>query len=262
MDTKQLQPPAVTVPRPGGDIVIRQFQARDAAQVHALLVEGLVWGPESPRNDALRKNLTRPLSCLTYFGVLLGLGCLTLQRNLALRLGGALLALGSAAFFTHVRRMTTHMFVAFCAKARETDMVDITRSYEIPSDAGEVQGPGGFWVAAIDSPDGKTSEVVGYLGLDYHANADPTSGELRRMIVSMNHRRRRIGSLLITAAVDHARRHAPPLKTLDLETTEFQPGAQKLYQNMGFRLVSERRMWMGRFFSMQVVRLRTDLEAK
>ncbi|KAJ7155218.1 acyl-CoA N-acyltransferase [Mycena filopes] len=264
MDTKQPPPPAVAVPRLGGDIIIRQFQSRDAAQVHALLVEGLVWGPESPRNAALRRNFTRPLSCLTYLGVLLGLGCCALQKKTALRVGGALLALGSATFFAHVRRMTTRMFVTVCATARETDMQDIARTYEIPREAGGVQGPGGFWVAAIDSPDGETSEVVGYLGLgflDYHVNADPTSGELRRMIVSMNHRRRRIGSLLITAAMDHARRHAPPLTTIDLETSEFQPGAQKLYRNMGFRLVGDRRLRMGRFFSVQIVRLRTELEA-
>jgi len=79
------------------------------------------------------------------------------------------------------------------------------------------------------------------------------------MIVSMNHRRRKIGSLLITAAVDHARKHSPPLITLDLETTEFQPGAQKLYENHGFILVGQRTMRISRFFSMTVVRLRRKI---
>ncbi|KAJ7032904.1 hypothetical protein C8F04DRAFT_639877 [Mycena alexandri] len=251
MDAKPLQPPTVAVPRPGGDIIIRQYQPRDAAQVHALLVEGLVYGP-------LQQNFTRSISCLTYLGVLFGLGCVW-QKNLALRLAGSVLTLGSAALFAYVRKMTTKMFVDFCAKARETDMKDIMHSYEIPHSADAVQGPGGFWVAAIESLDKKTSEVVGYLGLDYRVDPGPTSGELRRMIVSMNHRRRKIGSLLITAAVDHARKHSPPLITLDLETTEFQPGAQKLYENHGFILVGQRTMRISRFFSMTVVRLRRKI---
>ncbi|KAF7328525.1 hypothetical protein MVEN_02539900 [Mycena venus] len=160
-----------------------------------------------------------------------------------------------------MRRTITRMFVHFCATARETDMADIPHSYEVPLSVDGIhlpleQGPAGFWVAAIESPDRKTSEVVGYLGLDYHANPDPSSGELRRMIVSVNHRRRKIASLLITASIDHARRHAPPLETLDLETTEFQPGARKLYENHGFSVVGTRIMRMGPLFSMTVLRLR------
>ncbi|KAJ7706504.1 hypothetical protein B0H16DRAFT_1746955 [Mycena metata] len=211
MDSKLPQPPTVAVPRPGGDVTIRQFQPRDAAQVHALLVEGLVYGPESPRNAALQQNLTRGISCVSYLGVLLGLSCVW-QQDLALRLAGSVLALGSAALFTYVRKVTTKLFVDFCAKARETDMADIMHSYEIPVSADAAQGPGGFWVAAIESPDKKTSEVVGYLGFDYRVDPDPTSGELRRMIVSMNHRRRKIG----VAAHDGGDRPCPEaLATVD-----------------------------------------------
>lgn len=94
------------------------------------------------------------------------------------------------------------------------------------------------------------------LPVDYRASPDPSSGELRRMIVSMRHRRRRIASLLITATIDHARRHAPPLETLDLETTEFQPGARKLYEKHGFSVVGSRIMRMGPLVSATVFRLR------
>jgi ribosomal protein S18 acetylase RimI-like enzyme len=175
------------------------------------------------------------------------------------------------------------MFVDFCANARATDMADICHSYEVPIPVDGVQapvpqGPAGFWVAAIESPESKTSEVVGYLGLGwcifYHASmwpdftsridyrggataiSDPSTGELRRMIVSMNHRRRKIGSLLMTAAMDHARRHMPPLETLDLETSEFQPGARKLYEKYGFSFVGTRTLRSSPLFSMTVLRFR------
>ncbi|KAJ7660398.1 acyl-CoA N-acyltransferase [Mycena polygramma] len=257
------RPNPVIVPRPGGDIIIRQYQPKDASQVHALLVEGLIYGPESPHNVAQQRNLTGRISCVAYLGFVLGLGCLW-KRNLAAQVSGAALCLGATALFFYMRHSITQMFVVFCATARKTDMADIPTSYDVPSAINGVQsptpqGPAGFWVAVIESPTSKKSEVVGYLGLDYRASPDPLSGELRRMIVSMNHRRRRIGSLLITAAMGHARHHAPPLETLDLETSEFQPGARKLYENHGFSLVGTRIMRMGPIFSMTVLRLRRQV---
>ncbi|KAJ7146708.1 hypothetical protein C8R44DRAFT_845726 [Mycena epipterygia] len=253
-------PSTVIVPRSGGEIVIRQFQPKDASQVHSLLVEGVIYGPESPRNTALHRNLYSPIACACYAGFALGLGCLCMS-NPVFQLGGLALCLGASTLFFCVRTAITKMFVHFCSTARNTDMADIPSSYEIPPSMSDrkgspAQGPGGFWVAVIESPDHKTSEVVGYLGLDYRVNADASSGELRRMTVSMHHRRRKIGSLLIAAVLDHARHLSPPLKTLDLETSEFQPGARKLYENYGFSLVGSRIMRMGPLFSMTVIRLR------
>ncbi|KAF8169966.1 hypothetical protein K438DRAFT_2024527 [Mycena galopus ATCC 62051] len=255
--------PSMIIPRAAGDIVIRQFQPKDAEQVHALLVEGLVHGWDSPHKEAQRRNLLGRVSCLAYLGAALGTaGCLY-SKNFAIRVGGGALALGAAAVFVYMRQCITGIFVKFCAVARATDMADICRSYEVPISANDLecppdQGPAGFWVAAIESPEQKTSEVVGYLGLDYRVNPDPSFGELRRMIVSIRHRRRKIGSLLIVAAVNHARHHSPPLETLDLETTEFQPGARKLYENHGFSVVGSRIMRMG-IFSTTVLRLRRKL---
>jgi hypothetical protein len=38
----------IVVPLPkGGDIVVRQFQPQDAAQVDALMIEGIVYGRKS-----------------------------------------------------------------------------------------------------------------------------------------------------------------------------------------------------------------------
>ncbi|KAJ7146691.1 acyl-CoA N-acyltransferase [Mycena epipterygia] len=185
------------------------------------------------------------------------------MNNPVFQLGGVALCLGASTLFFCVRTAITKIFVNYCSTARNTDMADIPSSYEIPPSPSmsdrkgpPAQGPGGFWVAVIESPDHKTSEVVGYLGLDYRVNPDPSAGELRRMMVSMHHRRRKIASLLIAAVLDHAQHLSPPLKTLDLETTEFQPGARKLYESYGFSLVGSRIMRMGPLFSMTMLRLR------
>ncbi|KAJ7739234.1 hypothetical protein DFH07DRAFT_78715 [Mycena maculata] len=259
MAAEKTRPLDVVVPRSEGDIIIRQFQCRDAAQVHAMLIEGLVYGPESPRNVALRRNLSSPISCLAYTGFGLGAACF-MRQNYIFRIGGAALCLAAATLFICVRRSITKMFLDFCASARKTDMANIPKSYEVPLPLNDVQpfppqGPGGFWVAAIESPNQKTSEVVGYVGADYHANTDPSSAELRRMIVSMRLRRRGIGSLLISAVIAHAQSLAPLLETLELETTEFQPGPRKLYEKHGFSFVGTRVIRMP-LFQVTVLRFR------
>ncbi|KAJ7091001.1 acyl-CoA N-acyltransferase [Mycena epipterygia] len=253
------QHPLTARPRLRQDIVVRQFQLKDAAQVYALLEEGFVYGPESPRNTALQRNLSSPIACAAYAGFSLGLGCLTLAKeNHLFQIGGATLCLATATLFVWVRKSITDMFLGVCTTARTTDMGDIIKAYDIPVAAGEPQGPGGFFVAVIESPEHKSSEIVGYVGLDYHTNADPSSAEVRRMIVSMHHRRRGVGSVLMTAVLNHAQRLSPPLTTLDLETTEFQPGPRKMYEKHGFSFVGTRVMRLPAF-QMTVLRFRRPL---
>ncbi|KAJ6467817.1 acyl-CoA N-acyltransferase [Mycena sanguinolenta] len=265
MSDKTSRPsPLLVVPRPGGDIIIRQFQTKDAEQVHALLVEGLVYGPESPRNVALWRNLRSRISCLAYFGWTVGLSSCFWSTNHVVRIAGGVLVLCATALFIYRRYSITKLFVHFCAIARATDMADIVRTYEVPVTVSAdgikpPQGPSAFWVAVIESPDKSTSEIVGYLGLDYHANPDPSSAELRRMIVSGRYRRRRIASLLMSAALAHACLHKPLLTSLELETTEFQPGARRLYENLGFSLVGTHIMRISPVFTITVTRLRRNI---
>jgi ribosomal protein S18 acetylase RimI-like enzyme len=79
------------------------------------------------------------------------------------------------------------------------------------------------------------------------------------MFVSMHHRRRGIGSQLIDVALDHVRRLRPPLETLELETSELQLVAQRLYEKHGFRLVGTRVMRMGVLSSLTMLRFRRTL---
>ncbi|KAJ7640032.1 acyl-CoA N-acyltransferase [Mycena polygramma] len=244
-------------PSPTGDIIIRQFQPTDAPQVRALLLEGLVYGPGSPYHAAQRGYLSQPVACFLYLAFATGLGFLA-QRKIAFRIAGIALLLMTTAAFFYARQSITQWFVGYCATARATDMSDIMACYKVPLSSIGVAplGPGGYWVAVIESAEQKTSEVVGMLGLYYDANVNPTSGELRRMIVSKNHRRKRIGALLFTAVTAHARQHTPPLATLELVTTEYQPGAVKLYEKFGFSVVSTHPLRLAPFFSMTALRLR------
>ncbi|KAJ7896644.1 hypothetical protein B0H14DRAFT_2678173 [Mycena olivaceomarginata] len=228
------RPSPVVLPRPGGDIIIRQFHPKDADQVHALLIEGLVYGREThrdplfarnhPHNTAQARNLSSRISCLAYFGCALGLWCLC-SRNIVLRISGGALTLGATALFIYMRRSITKMFVDFCANARATDMADICHSYEVAN-------PSGCKNLGSDTAGGAT------------AISDPSTGELRRMIVSMNHRRRKIGSLL------HDRGDGP-------RTCEFQPGARKLYEKYGFSFVGTRTLRSSPLFSMTVLRFQS-----
>ncbi|KAF7351492.1 putative acetyltransferase protein [Mycena sanguinolenta] len=278
------QPFPLVVPRPGGDVIIRQFLPKDADQLHALLVEGVVYGREfarirSPFPELITTILKRNrlatwrsggISSAVFrssrtVGGALGLGSYVWSTNPAVRMAGGALALCATALFAYRRHSITKMFVHFCATARATDMADIPRTYEVPvSEDGtkpqsQPQGPSAFWVAVIESPDYNTSEIVGYLGLDYHANSDPSTAELRRLTVSARHRRRKIASLLMSAALAHARLYRPLLTTLELETSEFQPGARRLYENLGFSLVGSRIMRIGPLFAMTVIRLRRNI---
>ncbi|KAJ7668174.1 hypothetical protein B0H17DRAFT_224054 [Mycena rosella] len=181
-------------------IVIRQYRAEDAEQVHAILVEGLVYGAGSPRNTALRKALYRPVSFAAVASLIIGLVCLAQIADPAPRLLGAALCLGVAATFAVIHLAITQFFLRLCTIARATDMRNIPAAYDIPQPGAP---NGGFWVAALDYGHDKRSEVVGYIGLKCES---PASGTLRRMFVAVQHRRRGIGSMLLTAAMAHALR--------------------------------------------------------
>ncbi|KAJ7430932.1 acyl-CoA N-acyltransferase [Mycena galericulata] len=251
-----------------GEVIIRQFRRSDAPQVYALLSEGFVHGDGSPQRAAQRRNRTSLSSCLAYAGIAVGLAFVVLSAKLkqsidviTLQLAGEALSLCSAAFLIHVRKRIEGWLVKFCAKARETDMKDIAAWYGI-SPSGEQEGHSGFWVAVIEHPEDETSEVVGYVGLDFRPGEDPTNAELRRMIVSPRHRKRRIGSLLMSALLEHARRCGPPLRTIYLETIEnkLQPGPLKLYESFGFRVVGKRVVNAAPFYDITILRLTMELK--
>ncbi|KAJ7073639.1 acyl-CoA N-acyltransferase [Mycena amicta] len=224
------------------EIVIRQYLSRDYDQVLELLDVGFAVGLGSPGEAAVRRTLSTSAAFASY--ALFIAGCLLCVNNA--RIAGVILCLLAISTILHLRNGAVQTFKKFCAMARQTDMKDISTYYKIS--AGQALTPAGFWVAVIEAESpGSVDEVVGYFGME-HLPSRPAVGHLRRMIVSPYHRRRRIGSLIMSAMIEHAQKHSPsgtlggPLTMLELETTAFQPGARALYEKFGFRLVGSRVM--------------------
>ncbi|KAJ7142368.1 hypothetical protein C8R44DRAFT_865719 [Mycena epipterygia] len=234
---------STTPSSPGGEISILQFRKEDAEQVHALLLEGLVYAADSPRNVALRRYLylLASLLVLTFLLLLVSIHPSTHRAGLL----GALIVLCGAAGCAYIYRSITQFFLHLCTAARATDIADISATYGVPL-PGQTQSSGAFWVAVDET----TTRVVGCVGLKYDPRA---SGTLRRMFVSAGHRRRGIGSMLLVAAMAHARCISPELE-LELETSEFQDAARRLYERHGFRLAGTRVMWLGAGLPMRMVR--------
>ncbi|KAJ6537222.1 acyl-CoA N-acyltransferase [Mycena vulgaris] len=251
MASHKPSPSPASIPRlcGGGEIVIRQFLAADAQQVHAILVEGLVHGVDSPRNTALRKILYSSVGLVGVAGIVIGISCVAGSTDLGLRILGATLCLCGISTFAYIQRTVTNFFGRLCTVARATDMADIAAAYGIPRAGGSTQCCGGFWVAAIVSGDGVGSEIVGCIGLEYRP---PGSGTLRRMFVSAAHRRRGIGRMLLDTAINHARRTSPPIVKLELDTSEFQPAAMRFYEQHGFDIERTYCMSLGVFLPMRM----------
>ncbi|KAJ7133992.1 acyl-CoA N-acyltransferase [Mycena crocata] len=249
----------VVVPRSGGEITIRLFQPRDGPQVDALLDEGFAHAPDSPCQAALVRHLSSRVAYVSYASFAFGFACIC-ARFPILRIMGVVLCFAGITLFLCVRRGIMNFFIDYCTEARQTDFGDITASYKIPvlapgTDIAPEQGPAGLWVAVIEHPKLDRSEVVGCVGLDYQVDVSPSEAMVRRMIVSVRHRRRRIGSLLMTALLEHAWRHAPPVQTVCLDVSEMQPGAQSLYEKHGFVVVGSRWLYAARLFPIKVFRL-------
>ncbi|KAJ7328040.1 acyl-CoA N-acyltransferase [Mycena albidolilacea] len=224
--------------------------------------EGLVHGADSPCNVALRRNVGSRIACICYTLFVLGIWMLSGANNLS-RAGGITICVSSAALFFYVRWSIKNFFLEVCAIALKADLADITAAYKLSPPIYRAQfppkpDPNGFWVAVSETSGQHCSQVIGFLGLEYPVGGDPSSAELRRMFISMHHRRRGIASQLIRTALSHAQQFNPPLRTLVLETSEFQLAAQRLYEKHGFVFAERRVMRMGLLSSVSLLRFRRN----
>ncbi|KAF8652811.1 hypothetical protein AX16_004162 [Volvariella volvacea WC 439] len=240
---------------PDVELKLRCFRRSDGPAVKQLFLHGVVYGPNSPANIALKRTLTEPKSYIAY--ALIGAGTVLSVfsppgPNLSLyRIGGAVLALGSSALFLLYRRMVLRSFLRYSEWSLKSDMSDIVERYGLKevqgakggSDSGEFVpvGPAGFWV--VEKVEGGVGEIVGCAGLDVPGGAGSREGELRRMMVSSSVRRMGIGGMLLNALEGHARVHG--LKSLQLMTTVFQPAARRLYEKFGWEHEVERTEFEG-----------------
>ncbi|KAJ7628497.1 acyl-CoA N-acyltransferase [Roridomyces roridus] len=228
------------------NIYIRPYRPSDQPQVEKLLFEGFVTSKGSANYVARRRFLLKPPSLIAYFLIALGVGVglgpvgggirdawVGPRRTL-----GTLLLTAGVSLFGAVQYSIPRAISEYCREALASDMRDIESHYRAPS---------AFFVAAARRGGvEEEEEVVGYVGLDYVPEKDPTRAEVRRMIVSASYRRRGVAKTLIQALVAQAQslrsNGADELRFLDLWLTEFQPAAQRLYEGLGWRVVRTERI--------------------
>jgi GNAT superfamily N-acetyltransferase len=193
------------------------------------------------------------------------------------RAGGIAICISSAALFFYAHWSIKNFFLEVCAIALKADLADITAAYKLSPHIYPKPDPNGFWVAVSENSGQHYSQVIGFLGLgtspqhlivltltlsllsaEYPVGGDPSSAELRRMFISMHHRRRGVASQLIRTALSHAQQFNPPLRTLVLETSEFQLAAQRLYEKHGFVFAERRVMRIGLLSSVSMLRFRCN----
>ncbi|KAJ7779685.1 hypothetical protein B0H16DRAFT_723883 [Mycena metata] len=221
------------------DIYIRQFRPSDFPQVRDLLLEVSVTGKGSVASVVKRGFLFKAPSVAAYLFVGAGL---TLAWKLpveewisATGVGAAtLLALGCTTFVL-LRIWITHAMRGFCEEALAGDMRDIATHYGPPA---------AFFVAVrpteklhsdadLKAGEKESEKILGCVALEYLPERDASAAEIRHMLVSVNHRRRGLASRLILETIQHAET-MPGVESIKLSTTEFQLGAQLLYEGFGW----------------------------
>lgn len=79
---------------------------------------------------------------------------------------------------------------------------------------------------------------------EYLPEKDATTAEVRRMIAGAKYRRLGIGARLMRAVIAHGETISG-LQSIHLGTSEFQPGAQRLYEGLGWEIEWVETLWEG-----------------
>ncbi|PPQ96667.1 hypothetical protein CVT26_010292 [Gymnopilus dilepis] len=205
---------------------IRAFRDTDARSVHEVYMEAMLHASNSPAHVALNRQLLRRPSLAMYAAFTAGL---LLASRPGTRIPGILLSAGVASIFLSWRRYLWTRFRNFYQSALQQDLADIGRHY--------TPEPSAFWVAEIER--GKDAgKIIGCVGLDASTTPDPSTVEIRRMVVSPKYQRHGVGSRLLNTAIDHTRAHG--LSRINLSTSMYQEPAIRLYESFGF--VEERKV--------------------
>ncbi|KAJ7613229.1 acyl-CoA N-acyltransferase [Roridomyces roridus] len=239
---------------------IRPHRPTDSPQIRALFLEAFATGEGSVASVGRRRFLTQPASLIVYLLGGVGLGVVVVSGPSTRRWTGALVCTAGIALFAGVRYYIAQEMLAFCDGVMRGDLGDIGEYYKAPAM---------FWVA-VQPKENDEEEVIGGVGLGESSLASIRPGldmsqqiirprrtrtrhtaHVRRMIVSPKHRRRGIAARLMHALIDNAE-SIPTLRGLDLETSDLQPGARRMYEGLGWRVFAEERA--GNFLGTVVIR--------
>ncbi|KAJ7158149.1 hypothetical protein C8R46DRAFT_1292206 [Mycena filopes] len=198
------------------DIHVRQFRPSDFPQVRTLLFEGFVTGEGSVARSVKRSFLTKPPSVLAFLcigaGLVLGWTLFAAEWTSATGAAAAALIVLGAAVLVGLRVFVTRSMIGFCEDALAGDLRDIPAHFCAP---------------------GCQEEVLGCVRLEYLPEKDAKAAEIRRMLVTTKHRRLGLASRRMLATIQHAET-MPGVECIKLSTSEFQGGAQRLYEGLGW----------------------------
>ncbi|KAJ7184697.1 hypothetical protein C8R46DRAFT_465479 [Mycena filopes] len=233
------------------DIYIRKFRPSDHPQVRKLLFEGFVTGKGSMLTTVKLRYLYQAPALTSYF--LAGGGAYTLWvlpaevRTSAPALAAIVLLLMGLAAFIALQMTLTSSLRGFCDKALETDLRDIPAHYAAPSVFLVAVRPAA--AATVEGADKlavgeEVEEVLGFVGLEFKSEKDPKPAELRRIVVSPHHRRRGLASRLLLEALKHGET-VRGMQTVKVGASQYQPGARKLFEKLGWVRVGQTESWVG-----------------
>ncbi|KAF8888256.1 acyl-CoA N-acyltransferase [Infundibulicybe gibba] len=248
----------------GDPIKIRYYQHGDADQVRKLFLSSMVDGPNSPHRASMNSLLSQPPYIVGYALIISGLLASVMAHSRAWRLAGGVVAVVLVAAMMLHRQFISQIFMGHMKENMNSDLAGVAENYKMRPVAGsscelEPSSHSAFWVAETSTSDGLGKEIVGCVGLNYYtrySKEDPSSAELRRMVVSCHHRRRGIGSKLLKTLILYAQKQG--LRSVMLSTPSFQTPAIAMYQRLGW-VVDKEIVTKRSLMEVNLVYLRLDL---
>ncbi|KAJ7302379.1 acyl-CoA N-acyltransferase [Mycena albidolilacea] len=242
------------------DVQIRPYRTSDFPQVRALLFQGFLTGKRSVASATLVSFLwSAPMFCSYFLSLCGGFLLYYLPRwdRLEGAMGFLLLAFGLGIYLA-LRYAIRNDLRSVCEKALESDMRDIAAHYATP----------GAFLVAVRQAEGdkknddaeKGEEVLGFIGLEPPLDKKSHTAELRRLVVSPSHRGRGLAKQLVSAAIAHAE-SIKGIDAIELSTSDFQRGARKLVEGLGWEFTKSHLQWTG-VGDATVCRFRRAVEGK
>ncbi|KAG7094877.1 hypothetical protein E1B28_005684 [Marasmius oreades] len=226
---------------------IRVCRPSDQTKIQNLFKTCIVYGAGSPARIAVADGFQNPTTYGLCILLVISLGLIIsgIPRNI---LVGGPMSIAILVYLAVLLHGRMELYVTFAYTSCKDDLAKLIDHYELKlSDSVPnvyfTSGPRGFWVAEVDRPGASEPEIVGCIGLDLSRIHGPDTGEMRRMVVSPDHRGSGIASMLYDVCEAHARQHK--LKSIVLTTTQFQPHGRKFYERQGYFVDSDKIMPSG-----------------
>lgn len=216
------------------NIQIRKYRDEDAERVQEIFISGMSEHLHAAFMHALKQPLTQLVFLCTF--------CALLTSSVSFLIS----FLAVTVLLLGARYMVRCLFNRYIETCVKKDLGNISKTYLMQKDSC-------FWVAESDG------QVVGTVGC-VPAENEPGCLRLKRMSVRHSHRRLGIAKDLCRTVAAFTRERGYTAVTL--HTSVVQIEAQKLYEHMGYRKISESAApeLAGKLFNFNLIVYRFDLQ--